>query len=64
MADDATTPAEPPAEAFMELFGIAFGLSDIILLAVLGGGALWYFFLRKDNARNDAAANFQSYTIQ
>lgn len=57
--------AETPVEvAFLEIAGIAFGLSDVILLAILGGGALWYFFLRKDNTRNDAAADFKSYTIQ
>lgn len=58
--------AEAPVEveAFLEIAGIPFGLSDVILLAILGGGAFWYFFLRKDNTRNDAAADFKSYTIQ
>ncbi|ODN02614.1 NADPH--cytochrome P450 reductase [Orchesella cincta] len=61
---DATVEAEPQVEAFLEVFGIAFGLSDVILLVVLGAGAFWYFVLKKDNSQNDAVANFQSYTIQ
>lgn len=63
MGEESPTP-EPPVEAFMEILGIAFGLSDIVLLAILGGGAVWYFFLRKDETKNDAVANFSSYTIQ
>lgn len=54
----------PAPEAFLEIAGIAFGLSDVILLGALGVGAVWYFFLRKDNSRNDVTANFSSYTIQ
>lgn len=61
---ESTTTAEPPTEAFMELFGIAFGFSDVVLLTILGAGAFWYFVLRKDNSKNDAVANFQSYTMQ
>jgi hypothetical protein len=56
--------AEPEVvvEAFFSLFGISFGFFDIVLLAALGGAAIYWFKIRSgsDSSKND----FPIYSIQ
>ena len=54
---------EMESEAFLVLFGIGFGFLDLVLLVGLGSAAIYWLIFRNKNTP-DAAAQFQSYTIQ
>lgn len=59
-----TSTSEEGTEAFFVFLGISFGFVDLVILALLIAGGLYYLFGRKQASTTDAADKFKQYSIQ